>query len=984
MASFPFPVAFGKYTLLRSIGRPSATLYLAAAGGGDDTRLCVVRKTGDAASVMAANRFREEARSLVRLDHPNVVRVVDAGQVYGDFYVAMALVEGRDLRALGQRLGERGRTLPPSVALGIGHEICRGLAWVHSQHASHRNLTPGNVLVSWAGEVKLTDFALSTSTVRPIGAWVSPEQANRSGGDFRADIWAAGGILWELLTGRSLLGEAEGADPDRAILPPSRFAPGVTRSLDATVMRALEVDPAKRWPSAEALREAIAREEGAIAPVTDGGTIAELVGELWEGEIDRERAELEKLRRDAVVLRGERRPSSVSRAAAVEGEAFVLPPPRTLQGGSPKMASFEEEIDVEPDAEQYIGELIGGRYRVDRILGQGGMGWVYEVEHIEIGKRLALKILLPRFSRQAHLVHRFRREARAASTIGHPNIVDVTDSGTTADDNFYFVMEKLEGVELGMALYSERRFAPERAVHIGVQMCRGLAAAHSHGIIHRDLKPENIYLISRDGDADFVKVLDFGIAKSPDEISPRGGHGVAMGTPEYMAPEQAAGRAIDARIDVYSVGAIIYEMVTGVPPHSGPTAIDILTRKASERPRAVRLLNPSVPEPLERVIHACLEIDPDLRPSSMSALEYELTKCMKGRGSAVAGVLGIKSPEPDHWSGPIPLTAAAPPALPQDLGAQELSKAQTMPLPSSLGAAVNEPGARDAKWSPGSAAARDTAAPGESSEIGHATLTKPARLPWALLVVLAITMLAVGVVVGGWRSRRNPAPESSSQRSPGPEARPLALPSAKAVEPTQPLAPKAVDVGVLLDWAQRALGGGRLVGPPGDNLKELLARIERDDPGNAVAKGLRAQAMIGLRARVKEALYQRRIDDAIGALRALNEFDPADLDARDRLAGALSERCAKRATANQIGEAISDGKAAVELAPEDPRTCAALADALLAAGRRADAAEEYRRVIALAPEDLHARRQLAETLKPLETAKTKKSAKSSNLSNTRK
>src|SRR5262249_12687627 len=158
-------------------------------------------------------------------------------------------------------------------------------------------------------------------------------------------------------------------------------------------------------------------------------------------------------------------------------------------------------------------------------------------------------------SRTPEVVERFRREARAASKIGHPNIVDVTDSGTTPDGNVYFVMEYLEGLELAKVIDEQGALEVGRALQIASQICRALAAAHAQGIIHRDLKPENVFLIARENTADFVKVLDFGIAKTAELEEARERKlthpGMAMGTPEYMAPEQAAGKAYDHRIDVY-------------------------------------------------------------------------------------------------------------------------------------------------------------------------------------------------------------------------------------------------------------------------------------------------------------------------------------------------------------------------------------------------------------------------------------------------
>jgi serine/threonine-protein kinase len=179
------------------------------------------------------------------------------------------------------------------------------------------------------------------------------------------------------------------------------------------------------------------------------------------------------------------------------------------------------------------------------------MGRVYEAEHIDIGKRVALKILHPAYSQTPDLVERLRREARAASKIAHPNVVDVTDSGTTPEGAFFFVMEFLEGIELGELIYREKRLDIRRTLIIGTQICRALQAAHEVNVIHRDLKPENVLILRRDGQRDYVKVLDFGIAKSGNEDlkESQGGQrrlthpGMTMGTPEYMAPGAGVGEA---------------------------------------------------------------------------------------------------------------------------------------------------------------------------------------------------------------------------------------------------------------------------------------------------------------------------------------------------------------------------------------------------------------------------------------------------------
>ncbi|MDQ3296363.1 MAG: protein kinase, partial [Myxococcota bacterium] len=315
-----------------------------------------------------------------------------------------------------------------------------------------------------------------------------------------------------------------------------------------------------------------------------------------------------------------------------------------LANGGNASAALAQQLDPEAEPE-LIGSEVDDRYRVIELIGEGGMGKVYLAEHIEIGKRVALKVLHPSYSRMPDLVERFRREARAASKIGHPNIVDVTDSGTTGDGSVYFVMEFLEGVELGSVIEREGAINVARALRIAGQICRALAAAHTQGIVHRDLKPENVFLITRDGAADVVKVLDFGIAKTTEAEAARERRltspGMAMGTPEYMSPEQAAGRPADARCDVYALGAIVYEMVTGMPPYSGDNFMEILTKKATQDPPPPHTVRNDLPPAISDLVMAAMARSPDDRPQTMETFEYELNKCLAGRGVAVAQILGM-------------------------------------------------------------------------------------------------------------------------------------------------------------------------------------------------------------------------------------------------------------------------------------------------------------------------------------------------------
>jgi serine/threonine protein kinase len=273
------------------------------------------------------------------------------------------------------------------------------------------------------------------------------------------------------------------------------------------------------------------------------------------------------------------------------------------------------------------GTRLDDKYVIVRHIKTGGMGAVYEVEHTGLGKKLAAKLLLPDLSRRPELLERFRREARAASATGHENIVEVTDLGETKGGVPFLVMELLQGRTLGAEL-KNGRLPPERAVHITRQMLSALKAAHTRGIVHRDLKPENIFLIQRANDPDFVKVLDFGIAKllteEVGEELTRAGQ--VVGTPTYMAPEQARGAEIDARADLYAVGAILYRMVTGNRPFTAPNFNSLLFAIAQGNATPPRQVVPEVSASLESAIQRAMQIDPRARFQSADDFDEALSE----------------------------------------------------------------------------------------------------------------------------------------------------------------------------------------------------------------------------------------------------------------------------------------------------------------------------------------------------------------------
>ncbi|MBN2715821.1 MAG: protein kinase, partial [Deltaproteobacteria bacterium] len=249
----------------------------------------------------------------------------------------------------------------------------------------------------------------------------------------------------------------------------------------------------------------------------------------------------------------------------------------------------------------FIGTFVGERFLVKRRLGEGGMGVVYEAEQTAMDRKVALKVLHPHLN-DDELYVRFQREAAASSKLEHPNIITVYDFGRTENDSLYIAMEFIDGKSLDDEIKQNGAMAWDRACRIGTQICSALRNAHDKNIIHRDMKPENVMLCKRGDETDFVKVLDFGIAKmledgEKDQQKALTKTGMVFGTPQYMSPEQVRGEKLDARSDIYSVGIILYEMLTGTIPFKADTPMGLLTKHLIEMPPAFATANASVSVP---------------------------------------------------------------------------------------------------------------------------------------------------------------------------------------------------------------------------------------------------------------------------------------------------------------------------------------------------------------------------------------------------
>jgi serine/threonine-protein kinase len=275
-----------------------------------------------------------------------------------------------------------------------------------------------------------------------------------------------------------------------------------------------------------------------------------------------------------------------------------------------------------------IGQTIGNRYQVRDVLGEGGMGTVYEALHLGLGRPVAIKILNPSQAKKRVAVKRFQQEARAAGAIGHPNICEVYDMGLLDDASPYLVMEKLVGTTLADRIAREGGLPFDEIVDVMIQVLSGLIAAHDKGIVHRDIKPENVFLARRVGCPPIVKILDFGVSKmmpqfqNADEQLDLTRTGMVMGTPYYMSPEQARGeRNLDGRVDVYACGVMMYESLVGKRPYLAPNYNALLLAIINTTPRSIREIRPATPAQLEQVVgRAMAKARDDRYPSALHFL----------------------------------------------------------------------------------------------------------------------------------------------------------------------------------------------------------------------------------------------------------------------------------------------------------------------------------------------------------------------------
>jgi hypothetical protein len=432
-------------------------------------------------------------------------------------------------------------------------------------------------------------------------------------------------------------------------------------------------------------------------------------------------------------------------------------------------------LEHAPPTATQVGKVLDGKYRLDAFLSKGGMGAVYRATHVMLNKTVAVKLINPELVTSPEIVRRFQREARAATALSHPNIVSVYDLGQTTEGTLYIAMEFVDGPSLKSVIESGGPVPVMRTLTLARQLASALSAAHRQGIIHRDLKPHNVMLARSHDGQEIAKLVDFGIAKTFDEGTELTVAGFSLGTPQYMAPEQAEGRTVDARSDLYSFGIILYEMLAGEVPFNATSAASVLIKHIKEAPVPPSVKNPrvAIPPQVEAIVLRCLAKDPAERFQTADELGRALEEsavALAGSTAAMHATLPMGIPS----AGVGAANAAAVPA--------------TVVLPSGAAPTVRAQQAppRQAPADTRATAAALAPAAGPAPAALAASSRKSSTSPVFVIVVLLMAAGAAAIIYLNYF--RTPLSQSATTTPPGepPAASPAMAAQKEPPPPSQP------------------------------------------------------------------------------------------------------------------------------------------------------------------------------------------------------
>jgi eukaryotic-like serine/threonine-protein kinase len=554
-------------------------------------------------------------RALSAITHPNIETVFSMERIDGLPSVVIEYIESP--RYLDDVIAVDG-PFEAVRAARLGRQLASALTAIHEAGIIHKDVRPANLLLNARGSLKLVNFsqALVGSPsgdtpqsgdglleklrwLNPVAdpvvelAYAAPEQFRGQGIDERADIYGLGASLYHMLTGRpphtgatvSELVHAISADAPKVIWTKS----ALETELAMVAMRCIEKRPEERYASADVLADALGDIERRMQ------IAASQIGNITPTQIA---------------------PPDI--LAASFAAAVAEPPDDSIVTRIGPTSVQSASATPAPSGLPSPGDVIEGRYRVDSIHGRGGMGAVYRATDVDLERPVAIKVLHPQLVGDDSMLRRFRQEARSAARLRHPNAVTVYSFGQLPTGAAYIAMEMIEGTTLRDELRKRGRFSVEEAAHILGQVADAVAAAHDVGLVHRDIKPDNIMLEQRPGGI-AAKVLDFGIAKlvtagaDTERLTiPQ----AIVGTPVYMSPEQARGDEIDSRSDIYSLGIVLYEILSGQVPFRADTPVALALKHVTELPPSLRSVAPYLSVAVETVVMRTLSKDPAERPQT--------------------------------------------------------------------------------------------------------------------------------------------------------------------------------------------------------------------------------------------------------------------------------------------------------------------------------------------------------------------------------